>query len=98
LILVIRERATKEQIDEMLFLCKFYIKLAVDVERRILSGGGEMHFDCEQVLLLDGSRQENIWGAGFMPLTQKITYDSLMNGTKISWISIAARISTNGGS
>jgi Protein of unknown function (DUF5674) len=79
LILVIRERATKEQIDEMLFLCKFYIKLAVDVERRILSGGGEMHFDCEQVLLLDGSRQENIWGAGFMPLTQKITYDSLIN-------------------
>jgi Protein of unknown function (DUF5674) len=58
---------------------KFYVKLAIDVDRLILAGGGEMHFDCEQMLLNDGSRQENIWGAGFMPETQKITYDSLIN-------------------
>lgn len=39
------------------------IKLAVDVTREILAGGGELHFDCEQLLLDDGSQQENIWGA-----------------------------------
>ena len=25
--------------------------------------GGEMHADCEAVLLEDGSRQEDVWGA-----------------------------------
>ncbi|WP_026736112.1 DUF5674 family protein [Fischerella sp. PCC 9605] len=79
MIIIIRTRATPEQIEQMLLEHKFYIKLAVDIERRILTGGGEMHFDCEQVLLEDGSRQVNIWGANFMPINQKITYDSLIN-------------------
>jgi hypothetical protein len=39
-----------------------YIKLAVDVERNILAGGGEYHADCEEALLEDGSRQEDVWG------------------------------------
>jgi hypothetical protein len=79
LILIIRTRATPEQMEQMLEELKFYIKVAVDIDRRILAGGGEMHADCEEVLLDDGSRQENIWGAGFMPVNQKITYDSLIN-------------------
>ena len=57
----------------------FYIKLAVDINRRVIAAGGEMHFDCEQALLADGSKQKDIWGAGFMPTEQKITYDSLIN-------------------
>ena len=39
-----------------------YIKLAVDVERNILAGGGEFHADCQEALLEDGSHQENVWG------------------------------------
>nr|WP_277989900.1 DUF5674 family protein [Phormidium pseudopriestleyi] len=34
-----------------------YIKLAVDIERKILAGGGELHADCEAVLLENGSKQ-----------------------------------------
>ena len=63
----------------MLLELGFYIKLAVDINRRVIAAGGEMHFDCEQALLADGSKQEDIWGAGFMPTEQKITYDSLIN-------------------
>jgi hypothetical protein len=79
LIIIIRNRATPDQIEQMLEEHKFYIKLAVDIERRILAGGGEMHYFCEQALLEDDSAQKNIWGAGFMPITQKISYDSLIN-------------------
>jgi Protein of unknown function (DUF5674) len=79
LIIIIRNRAIPEQIEQMLEEHKFYIKLAVDIERRILAGGGEMHYFCEQALLEDGSSQKNIWGAGFMPINQKISYDSLIN-------------------
>ncbi|WP_029630911.1 MULTISPECIES: DUF5674 family protein [Nostocales] len=79
MILIIRTRATPEQMELLLSEHKFYIKVAVDVERRILAGGGQLHSDCESELLDDGSRQENLWGAGFMPLTKKVTYDSLIN-------------------
>lgn len=61
-VLVIRSQATSSQLDEMLEELGIYIKLAVDVERQILAGGGRLHYDCEQVLLEDGSLQSNIWG------------------------------------
>jgi Protein of unknown function (DUF5674) len=79
LIVIIDTRATPEQIKQMLLEHKFYIKVVVDIERRILAGGGDMHYDCEQVLLAEGSRQQDIWGAGYMPSTRNITYDSIIN-------------------
>jgi hypothetical protein len=79
MILLLRERATVEQFEQMLSQHKFYIKTAVDIERRVLVGGGELHYDCEQALLSDGSRQENIWAASFMPLTRKMIFESIVN-------------------
>lgn len=79
MILLLRTPATGKQIEQMLEEHKFYIKTAVDIERRVLVGGGEAHYDCEQVLLDDGSRQENIWGASFMLANQKIIYESIVN-------------------
>lgn len=54
---IIRERAAPVQIQEML---ETYIKLAVDIDREILAGGGTMHADCEAVLLEDGSQHKKI--------------------------------------
>ncbi|MCY7323211.1 MAG: DUF5674 family protein [Phormidesmis sp. CAN_BIN36] len=76
---IIRERATPEQISEMLEALGIYIKLAVDVERQVIAGGGEMHYDCEQVLLAEGSLQANIWGADWTPIRQRIAYESIIN-------------------
>jgi hypothetical protein len=78
-IYIIRERATAEQIKEMLELLQTYIKLAVDIDRGILAGGGVMHADCEAALLDDGSQQEYIWGADWNPSTQQVTFESLIN-------------------
>jgi len=78
-ILIIRNRASQEQVREMLEGLKTYIKLAVDVERDILAGGGEYHVDCEEVLLEDGSRQENIWGADWYPEHRKVEFGALIN-------------------
>lgn len=61
MIYIIRDKVTSEQVKEMLEMLKAYIKLAVDIERGILAGGGAMHADCESILLDDGSRQEFIW-------------------------------------
>lgn len=76
---IIRERATKQQIDEMLLTLNAYIKLAVDIRRGILAGGGSMHADCEEVLLEDGSQQEDIWGADWNVAKQEMVFDSLIN-------------------
>ena len=72
MILLLRDRATQTQIEQMLQQHKFYIKTAVDIERRVLVGGGGLHADCEEKLLDDGSRQQDIWAGSFMPITGKI--------------------------
>lgn len=76
---ILRDRATPQQVAEMLIELKDYIKLAVDIERHVVAGGGEMHFDCEQVLLQDGSRQEDIWGADWIPASHGVRYDAIIN-------------------
>ncbi len=76
---IIRDRATPEQMKEMLEMLETYVKLAVDIERGILAGGGAMHADCEAVLLDDGSQQEFIWGADWNPSAQQVTFESLIN-------------------
>ena len=61
MILIVRGKATQEQIGQMEEqFRKNYIKLAVDVKREILVGGGELHADCEQALLEDNSKQADI--------------------------------------
>jgi hypothetical protein len=80
MILIIREKATPKQIEQMAqTYVGLMIKLAVDVEKEILSGGGELHADCEQVLLEDGSQQEHIWGADWYPEVRRVGFESLIN-------------------
>jgi hypothetical protein len=76
---IIRERATPQQIQEMLQDLDTYIKLAVDIDREMLAGGGTLHADCEAVLLEDGSQQATIWGADWNPASQQVTFESLIN-------------------
>lgn len=63
----------------MLEALGMYVKLAVDIRRAVLAGGGALHADCEAVLLDDGSRQEDIWGSDWVPSTQQIRYEALIN-------------------
>jgi hypothetical protein len=78
MILLLRDAATPEQVATMLETLGSYIKLAVDVERALVAGGGELHADCEQALLEDGSRQENVWGADWDPVGE-VRFESLIN-------------------
>jgi hypothetical protein len=79
LILIIREPATPQQIESMLKTWDVFIKIAVDIERKILAGGAVRHYECEQELLKDGSQQRDIWGADWSPYTQEIVFESIIN-------------------
>ena len=74
-ILILRSKASPEQIGEMAKDYQGYIKLVVDVERKILAGGGEKHVDGEQLLLKDGSKQEDLWGGGIDWETKEMDYN-----------------------
>lgn len=76
---LIKDRATKRQIDEMLSDLESYIKVAVDIRQGILAGGGVMHADCEKVLIGAGSKQANIWGADWYPKEKRVAFGSLIN-------------------
>lgn len=57
-------------------------KAVVDIEREILALGGELHADAEEVLLKDGSRQDDLWGINLYPersVADWIEYSSLIN-------------------
>ena len=58
------------------------VKYVVDVERGLAAVGGVMHADGEQVLLEDGSRQADLWGANYYPgrgPSECIEFTSLIN-------------------
>lgn len=76
---IIRTHVTKRQEGEMLEMLGTYIKLAVDIRRGVLAGGGVLHADCESVLLEDGSQQDDIWGADWIPSAQQVTFEALIN-------------------
>lgn len=78
-ILVIREPVKTEELDSMLEVYGDFIKLAVDVSLCVFAGGGEMHADCEAVLLEKGSDQENIWGADWIPSAKMVEFTSFIN-------------------
>jgi hypothetical protein len=76
---LLKEHATPAQITDMLTEYESMIKIVVDIRRRSLAGGGEMHSDCEEVLLDDGSEQDDLWGANWYPDEQRIAFESLIN-------------------
>ena len=76
---IIRERATTEQMSEMGEELGIYIKLAVDIKRGILAGGGRGHYECEAALIEDGSAQSDLWGADWYPTSRRIEYESMIN-------------------
>ena len=76
---LLRERATTAQLAEMLETLDVYVKLAVDIEQGIAAGGGALHADCEALLLEAGSQQTDVLGADWIPASQEVRYEALIN-------------------
>lgn len=58
------------------------VKVVVDIEKKIMAIGGDLHADEEAVLLGDGSRQQDLWGINIYPDTtgeEMIEFDSMIN-------------------
>ena len=58
------------------------VKYVVDLARDIAAVGGELHADEEALLIEDGSRQDDLWGANYYPgrgAADCIEFTSLIN-------------------
>ena len=83
MIKIIRAPISDSELRE--FLGKPYremIKFVVDIRREVIALGGEMHADAQKVLLEDGSKQQDVWGANIYPgrsKEQRLEWHSLIN-------------------
>jgi len=79
MLIIVRSKIDQEARNKISEDLKGYIKVVVDVKRKILSAGGEKHVDGEQLLLKDGSNQKDLWGAGLDLETNEMDFDSMIN-------------------
>jgi len=56
-----------------------FVKVVADIERQIISVGCELHVDCVEELMADGSLYANLWGANIYPEDKKIDFIALIN-------------------
>jgi len=71
--MIIKEKTSLDSFDSD------FVKAVVDTEKRFLSAGCELHSDCAEELVADGSDYKNLWGANVYPKDRKIEFTSLIN-------------------
>ncbi|MDP2941575.1 MAG: DUF5674 family protein [Candidatus Omnitrophota bacterium] len=79
MVLIIRQKADEDSLKKASGDLDGYVKVVVDVRRKILSAGGKLHSDGERLLLEDGSKQADLWGGGIDLETNEIDFDSMIN-------------------
>jgi len=77
--LVLSTKATTDEIKSVSEHFQGYIKVVADIEKEILCAGADRHVDEEEILLADGSKQDNLWGGGVDMETHEIDYNSMIN-------------------
>ena len=70
---------TLEEIELMSEEYEYYIKVVLDLELKICSGGCILHSDSEKILIDKRSAQKDIWGGGVNMVTKDIDCNALIN-------------------
>lgn len=73
------EPFSKKELEKASEEFEFYIKTVIDIKKKICSAGADRHFDSEQILLQQGSNQEDLWGGGIDLETKLIDFNSMIN-------------------
>ena len=79
MLFLITSKPTEQMIESALEDLDGYMKFDVDIERKIATIGGLRHFEGEELLLEDGSKQDDLWGGGIDWETKQIDYESMIN-------------------
>lgn len=77
--LLLTSRATTEQIGLAAQDLDGYVKFMVDLKEKIMTIGGVRHVQGDELLLNNGSSQQDLWGGGIDLESHQIDYDSMIN-------------------
>ena len=65
------------------FIDENAIKAVADIKKEIMAVDSPMHYDCEQLLLENGSSQEDLWGINLYldsdNIDDMVEFDSMIN-------------------
>ena len=70
---------TLEQLEQLKEQFDVYIKAVIDIEKKVCVAGMDRHFEGEQILLKEGSKQSNLWGGGIDTSDHSIDFNSFIN-------------------
>lgn len=70
---------TFEEMEQLKEEFEVYIKTVIDIENKVCSAGMDRHFEGEQILLKQNSKQKNLWGGGIDLETKEIDFNSFIN-------------------
>ncbi|PIR58938.1 MAG: hypothetical protein COU69_02845 [Candidatus Pacebacteria bacterium CG10_big_fil_rev_8_21_14_0_10_56_10] len=73
------EPFTAQEVERLAEQFEVYIKTVIDIEQKICVAGMDRHFEGEQMLLRQSSRQSDLWGGGIDLETKGIDFSSFIN-------------------
>ena len=79
MIVTTNEPYSFEEIEKLKERFEVYVKTVIDIELKVCSAGMDRHFEGEQILLRQGSRQTNLWGGGIDIETEEVDFNSFIN-------------------
>ncbi len=79
MVLIINENPDTDLFEKLQEEYEGYIKLVVDIEKQAIAGGGKFHIDCEEALIDEGSKLENLYGGGYDVVSKKVDYFAMSN-------------------
>lgn len=79
MIIVLDRKITPEEFENAKEVYPDYIKTVVDTEKSVMAVGGEFHIDCEEALISQGSKLENLYGGGYRVSTKEVEYIAMSN-------------------
>ena len=79
MLVLVNSKISNEDLKKAAEDLEGYIKFVVDIDKEVLTAGGKWHVEGEQLLLKEGSKQENLWGGGLDLDTNEIDFDSMIN-------------------
>lgn len=79
MILLTSKKLSQDELKKVSEDLSGYVKFVVDIDNRVMTVGGLRHVDREELLLKNGSRQQDLWGGGLDLETDELDFDSMIN-------------------
>lgn len=78
-IVIVKDKLSKQEFEKARQDYETYIKITIDLGREVVALGGEYHTDAEELLLSQGSRQDDVWGGGVNLETGRFETNAIIN-------------------